>query len=201
MTDWEDVYPVFSWEEDYIAPTMSPAVDELPITCLHSATCIDGHEGLMPDTGAVGDLSGSTFIQRQDLEASKHGYRVEWQDLPRPQGVSGVGGRDAVCTKRAIVPGKLVNGALIKSCPAVIPDSTVPPLRGLDTMACLNVYFGTKFGKFIMVPEGKDEEIVWPEGAEIIDMVKAPSGHWLLTVSAWTQARRSGPSGSSRVSA
>ena len=60
-------------------------------------------------------------------------------------------------------------------------------------MAKNNVYFGTRKGTFTMIPEGSDDKIVWPPGTRHFQCQKAPSGHWLLTASAWIQASTSRP--------
>ena len=67
---------------------------------LHSSTRTEGQEGVIPDTGAVDDITGSDYVQRQDADARQHGFRVEYEDLERPKGVAGVGGRDRVCTQK-----------------------------------------------------------------------------------------------------
>jgi hypothetical protein len=153
---------------------------------LHSSTRLEGdEEGVIPDTGAVDDITGSEYVERQDAASRKHGMKVEYEDLAHPKGVAGVGGRDRVCTQRAKIPCPLADGSMMKYCPAVIPQSDVPPLMGNDTMSRLNVYFGTRKGTFTMIPEGSDDQIIWPPGTKHIQCVKAPSRHWLLTVSAW----------------
>ena len=205
-------FPVLTWEEPIegsngtpfgpmvstgssgVVPTAedhtSGAVLKESSCWLHSSTRLPNHEGLIPDTGAVDDISGSEFVDRQALEASKHGYEVEWEKLERPKGVSGVGGKDKVCHQRARIPCALPDKSMMKYCPAVIPTSDVPPLVGVDSMSRLNVFFGTRDGAFTMVPEGQNENIVWPEGTKHIKCVQAPSKHWLLTVSAWNEISR-----------
>ena len=198
VMEWEECFPIYSWEEDYQQPspqddkgTLNPV--EVPSSYLHSSTRIPGHEGLLPDTGAVKDLSGQEFVDRQTSEAHQHGYDTVWYDLPKPQGVSGVGGVDKICRQKAAVHCCLTDGTLMKYCPAVIPGSGVPPLVGVDTMSKLNVFFGTRQGTFTMVPDGQENDIIWPEGTKHYQCVKAPSGHWLLTVSAWISSQQSKP--------
>ena len=60
-------------------------------------------------------------------------------------------------------------------------------------MSKLNVFFGTRQGTFTMVPDGQENHIIWPEGTKHYQCVKAPSGHWLLTVSAWISSQQSKP--------
>lgn len=191
VKEWEEVFPTYSWDEETFVPGHKESLSSHCDIVLHTSTRILGHEGLLPDTGAVKDLSGSEFVERQATEAAMHGYQTVYQELPNPQGVSGVGGQDKVCKRKAELPGCLLDGTVIKYCPTIIPESSVPPLVGLDTMGANNVYFGTKLGTFTMIPEGTDDKIIWPPGTKHLQCVKAPSGHWLLTVSAWIEANRS----------
>ena len=190
---WEEVFPVYSWEEEDTPNRPSPSGAGAPNMAqayLHSSTRIPGMEGLLPDTGAVDDLSGGDFVDRQSVDAAAHGHRTEWQLLQKPKCVSGVGDNAKVCTHRALVPGQMEDGTLFKYCPSVVPSSAIPPLLGCNTMASLNVYFGTKKGLFVMIPNGSDDDIKWPPGTKIIKCRKAPSGHWLLIASAWQKPRR-----------
>jgi len=157
-------------------------------------------EGAMPDTGAVDDLSGSEWVRRMETLVAFFGYKVLWQMLAIPKNVSGVGDRAKTCTQRAVVPLGLENGDLSVYAPSVIPHSEVPPLMGLRTMSALHVYFGTEFGRFVMIPPGTDDQIKWPAGTKIIQCKPAPSGHWLLIASAFAKKENDGataPSSSS----
>ena len=105
--------------------------------------------------------------------------------------VPGVGGRASTCTHEAVIPCRLNNGEYIKYSTPVIPDdgpgrpSTVPSLFGLDSMATMNTYFGTRNGLMAMVPDGREDEIVWPRGTRFISCERAPSRHWLITTNSW----------------
>ena len=62
-------------------------------------------------------------------------------------------------------------------------ESNIPPLLGLESMARMNIYFGTKQGTVSMVPHGKELSIQWPEGTRHVQCEKTPSGHWLMIIS------------------
>ena len=189
-------FPTFVWDEP--DPCRQVTGDWEPLTprtaeeCFHASTRIPGLEGVMPDTGAVNCLTGSEWVDRMETLVAFFGYKVLWQMLQIPQNVSGVGDRAKTCTQRAVVPIGLENGDLSMYCPSVIPQSGVPPLLGLRTMAALHVYFGTELGQFIMVPKGTDDQIVWPAGTKIIQCKRAPSGHWLLIASAFAKKETDG---------
>ena len=128
-------------------------------------------------------------MRRQTEEAMKHGFPTTWEPLPRPRFVSGVGDNAKTCHHEATIPGKLDNGEIMRYKACVIPGnpSPLPPLYGLDSMAHMNTYMGTRSGLMAMVPEGKDEEIKWPAGTKFMQCVRAPSRHWLIKVSNWRE--------------
>ena len=184
--DEEEDFPVFSWEEeDYSQMIVRTGPGPTVKAFNHSATRIPGKEGLLLDTGAVDNLSGDAPIQRQGDIAAKHGHPVVWEQLLKSKNVSGVGGAAKTCTQQAVVTGKLENGVLIKYHAPVISDSEVPPLHGLDSMASMNTYVGTKHGKLAMIPDGTDNDIIWPKGTTFIQCQRAPSRHWIITTSNW----------------
>ena len=145
-------------------------------------------EGLLADTGAVKNVQGLDFVKRQTVDAAKNGYKTQWEKLDKEQHMSGVGDNAKTCTHQATITGVLPNGQVMKYSAPVIPgeESPVPPLYGLDSMAADNTFFDTRHGKLAMVPDGKENEIVWPKGTTFIQMVKAPSGHWLVPISSWS---------------
>ena len=190
--DEDEDFPVFSWEEeDYTEMIVQTGPDTHSKAYNHSATRIPGVEGLLLDTGAFDNLSGDGPIQRQAEIAREHGHQVEWHKLPKTKNVSGVGGAAKSCTHKASVPGILENGMKINYHTPVIPDSEVPSLYGLDAMAKTNTYVGTKTGKLAMIPNGTDDQIIWPPGTTFIQCRKAPSQHWILTTSNWSRAKQS----------
>ena len=150
-------------------------------------TRLPGREGLLVDTGAVDNIAGLDWVMRQVQAARSHKQTEEWQELARPKRVSGVGEGAVSCKHQVLVPGVLHDGTLMRYACAVIPGdpSPVPPLFGLNSMASMNVYFGTKTGRMHMVPEGSDSKIVWPHGTKFIQCEKSPSRHWLVMVSHW----------------
>ena len=150
----------------------------------HGAVRIPGKIALLPDTGAVYDLSGIENIIDQQKHCADHGEKVRWQMLPAPKTVAGIGDNAKRCTHRAIVPVMYANGERGEYAPPVISgQSGVPSLLGLSTMAAENTYFGTKDGLMAKVPIGQEGKIGWPEGTTFIQCEKAASGHWMQTIS------------------
>ena len=146
---------MFQWEEEDIllatTPSISPA-KEIPVrvgtgtsiettaTYNHSATRLEGQEGLLADTGAVENLTGNDFVSRQGKLTKQHGREVKWYKLAKTKKVSGVGDKAKSCQYKASVPGMLEDGTEIKYLASVIggEPSPVPPLYGLDSMAAQN---------------------------------------------------------------
>ncbi len=56
-------------------------------------------------------------------------------------------------------------------------------------MARENTFIGTKTGTLHMVPDGKEDEILWPMGTKHRQCIKSPSGHWMLRVSRWDKPK------------
>ena len=196
-------YAVFSYDveeadEAYLAggpaaekPTITVCRDPKPSDPVyqafgHSTTRIPGREGPIVDTGAVYNVSGMAAIKRQAAEAETAGHKVVWEKLPKPKAVGGVGKGVEHCYLQALVPGRTQDGRLVRYVTPVIEgESAVPSLYGLNPMSNENTYFGCRHGLMAMIPEGKDDKIIWPEGTRFIKCDKAPSGHWIMGLNHW----------------
>ena len=145
-----------------------------------------GEEGLLVDTGAVSNVCGQNFVDRQAAAARENGQDVQYTILDEPKQFAGVGGEADKCRTQARVPGVLENGAAVDYCAPVMREqgSSLPAIFALDSMASMRTYFGSHNGLMAMVPEGCDEAIAWQTGTRFIQCRKAPSGHWMIIVSA-----------------
>ena len=154
----------------------------------HSGTRLSGNkEGLLVDTGAVQNLTGGDFVARVSVIAEANGRKTSWHPMTKVKHVSGVGDAAKACYYKANVPGMMKNGREIRYVAPVISGepSPCPPLYGLDSMKQTNTYMGTKYGRLAMVPEGSDDQIIWPEGTEFIQCEASPSGHWMIVITDW----------------
>ena len=153
----------------------------------HSATRLDGMEGLLVDTGSRDNLTGGAFVERQSEQAKMHGHHTQWEKLTKPKLLSGVGRGQEECTHQATVPGALQEGDLATYKATVLQGEAapVPPLYGLDPMAERNTFVGTRTGYLHEVPIGMEHLIRWPQGTVHRRCVKTRSGHWCLPVSYW----------------
>ena len=101
--------------------------------------------------------------------------------------MGGVGQGVEQCTRQATCHGIIEEGAHVTYTAPVLEDgdTAVPALYGLDPMAERNTYVGTTPWVLHQVPEGREHEIVWPEGTTTLTCKKSRSGHWLLPISRW----------------
>ena len=184
-------YPVFEWEEDEEEKQDSRTDVNTAQVYNHSATRLEGEEGLLIDTGSKYNLTGSDFVERQSHQARQHGYDTTWRMLTKPKILAGVGKGQEESTDVATVRGIVQTGDVVEYQAPVLRGaaSAVPPLYGLEPMAQRNTYVGTRSGVLHEVPIGKEHLIQWPEGTVHRQCTKARSGHWCLPVSHWKKLK------------
>ena len=156
------------------------------------------------DCGAVDNLTGLDSVKRQSLLAITNGFETQWEILAKPKSMSGVGDAAKTCTHQATVYGCLESGDIMTYSAPVIPNSDngtspIPSLYGLNSMAKENTYMGMRKGLMAMIPEGTDDQIVWPKGTRFIQCQKAPSGHWFIITSCWHKRKPSSTSSTAQT--
>ena len=137
-------------------------------------TQIPGHIGLLVDTGTVQNLTGQGFIDAAPHNMKKFIYAEPlWIKLDTPKSISGVGNDGTNCYKAARIAGATANGDILKYQAPVIHSTSVQDksydtqgLYGLHDMRASNVYVGTRRDVLVRVPEGQEQNIVWPAGTE-----------------------------------
>ena len=182
------LFPTFVWDEEDVmtSASMTNARTNNPTNSafIHGSTRIPGKEGLLPDTGAVHNLSSLSAILRQEAYVKAAGKSIQWQKLDKPKQVAGVGDNAKQCTHQAFTPCGLPNGEVTNyHSPVIADNSDIPSLLGLNSMAEDNTFFGTRNGLMAQVPSGTENKINWPKGTSFRQCEKAPSGHWLLIIS------------------
>ena len=192
------VFETFEWEEDELE-TEEGTSENSPsatsgTTSYHTNTRPPGQEALLVDTGAVHNLTGQDFVDRQTKASGAHGLKTTWSKIPGAgKKLSGIGDNAKTATQSARVYGVLSNGDLIQYEAPVIPPGTpgdpspVPPLYGLDSMSRENVVMSMRTGLMALVPDGMEPQVKYPPGTKFRQCVKAPSGHWTLPVSHWSE--------------
>ena len=147
-------------------------------------------EGLLVDCGAIGNCSGDVPIRIHDKKAAAYGLPPSVRTKRESaMNLAGVGQGVQTALDDSVVKGVLSSGDTIDYKAATLPNSDVPMLLGLTSMAEKNAFIGTRSGKLHLVPTGKDSEIVWPEGTRTLQCVKAASGHWVLPIDNFGQQK------------
>ena len=107
----------------------------------------------------------------------------------------GVGRGSQQCIYKVDLVGALHTGELISyQAPVLDEDPSdasgdgVPPLWSLSQMAQMNGLVNSRTGEIVCLPEG--EQPTWPAGTKILQMERAPGGHWLLRVDHWSRVPR-----------
>ena len=163
----------------------------------HSNARIDGHEGLLVDTGAVQNLTGDGWTDRMDQRLPA-GKESEYKDLETPQSVMGVGKEPDVATKSVWMPIGVTtaDGTLGAGYSAtVLPQSAVPAPLGLNSMQDSNTILDLRDNKLHMwiASDRDDLEVRVKPGREKkvsrLQMQKAPSGHLLLNCTDYPQSQ------------
>ncbi len=178
---------MFEWDED--------AQSDLEHQSVYNHTeakISDEEDGLLVDTGARRNLTGRNLVDRQSCTAQRHGYKTTWTTLDQPRRMSGVGKGAQIAHRAATIHGVVGEGDQISYSAPVLEEegAEVPALYGLDPMAARNTYVGTRTGRLHMIPEGKDDEIIWPKGTRVIECKKARPGHWMIPISRWHKLKR-----------
>ena len=186
-----DLFPVFELEETYGPQPLLSDGASAPAPVFHSNTQLEGYTTILPDCGAVENLTGADAIEAAIIDREQQGITAEWRQLDRPKPVGGVGGQSEKCTHIVSLPSRLENGLCLNYNAPVISGSPspVPSLFGRRPMAAMNIYMGMRSGEMACVPDGLETEIQWPPGTTFMDCREAPSGHLVLVTNAWNAAQ------------
>jgi len=160
----------------------SSTEEESAAQYFHARTRLgDNREGLLVDVGAIGNLVGSEWVERQTRLAANHGLSVSFSEMERPLVVEGVGKSSQSTNTQATIPIATSQGSAIYTAP-VIPQSGLPALLGLESIESKGGLLDTKMRKLVFPGPG-GLEIRCSPNTVIYDLEKAPSGHLLLPVS------------------
>lgn len=150
----------------------------------HAKVRLPSGEGLLVDCGAVTNLAGDRWVQRQQAIAEAHGQGTSIEALERPSSVEGVGNGASQIGHRASVPICLASGHEAKFETSVVTDSELPALLGLDSLERQGALIDCRNRKLIQVGPGGYKLQLSPNSSSH-DLQKAPSGHLLLPCSSW----------------
>ncbi len=154
----------------------------------HSKVRLSSGEALVVDTGAVNGLAGSVWVDSVSKSAAQHGRGTQREALAREHSVGGVGQSNSVCKESATVPVCMEDGVPGTYKCLVVPDSEIPGLLPFDSMEKRRVLLDTYNGLFIEVGAA-GYGIKLSSGSRVLQMSKAPTGHPMLSVSAWSKCQ------------
>ena len=141
-------------------------------------------EGLLIDTGAVGNLTGDRWVARVQELCEPYKQGVAWEDMAKPLSINGVGQGGSACNKKIIAPLALADGSRAQFSAPVIPNSDVPALLGNASMSQHRMLIDVMNRKLFMVGHGGYSLQLSP-GSRSLDLETSPSGHLLLPVTEW----------------
>ena len=142
---------------------------------------------MLVDCGAIDNLTGDKWVVRSEAKAKKHGQGTSWMAMQRCE-VEGVGSGSSVIEKRAIVPVCLSNGNTASFNTAVVSDSELPALLGLDSLESHKAIIDTHNHQMIFPGPGGYNMTLSP-GSVSLKLEKARSGHLLLPSSEWEKLK------------
>ena len=171
------------------------------ITAFHQTTRLnaENEEGLLVDIGAVENLTGSEWIQRQSEIAQKHGCpAAKYEQIRQPLTVEGVGSGSSSCEAKGTVTTCTPDHDIGTYTAPVVQNSGLPALLGLESIASRRALIDTYTQMMWYVGPGGYELRCSP-GTVGYQLESSQSGHLLLPVSCWNrkstaeQAEAGGP--------
>ena len=154
----------------------------------HSSTRLpSGESGILIDPGSKGNAAGDRWCMDHARKCIPLGREIEEKIRAKPLILNGVGKGSQQCTEDHKMPIAMrsskgpVGGAYTTP---VIPDSDVPALWGLDSLADLNAILDC--GNRQLILPGDQESggcaLSLKPGAVVFDLKVSPSGHLILPV-------------------
>ncbi len=169
----------------------------LEIECFHARAHLPNeHEALLIDTGARKGLTGSEWVERVEAMAKANGLAVTRQATPTMK-VRGVGKFAQEINEEALVPGYLEDGDPMKCTLAVVPNSPLPALLGLDSMEAQDGVIDTRRCERKMYL-GADIQIIPGPKTKVLQLYPAESGHLMLPIAHYPNSAPRGGPGSKR---
>jgi hypothetical protein len=157
----------------------------------HASTRLEHCDGLLVDTGAYDNLTGSEWAGRVQATAARFGHGTEWTQMSTPLSIDGVGNGSSSCERAAKIPISLKcdDGTLLQSTfsAPVVEQSTgkqLPALLGIRSMKAQRVLLDCIHNKYIIVGQGGFQLQLSP-GSKVLTMVESRSGHLLLPCTSW----------------
>ena len=148
----------------------------------HVASQLRGNrEGLLVDTGARDNLSGSDWVARQKAIAQGFGLDVTYREMGTTLKVEGVGNGTNEARMIADVPIAMLDEIGEFQTP-VVENSGLPGLWGIESQHRKRVIVDTG-GEACIFPGPQGFKIILSPGSKVARMERAISGHMMLPCS------------------
>jgi len=156
--------------------------------CYHTQVRLaTGQEGLLVDTGAMGNLCGDVWAGRVEALAKAAGQGSTYKDIPLVQ-VEGVGNGTSKITQSASIPTCLADGTLGVYSAMVQKNSELPGLYGLISQTSRQAVVDTGNDRIIYPGPGGIQYNLSP-GSKVVKCHRAISGHLIMPCSEWHKAK------------
>jgi hypothetical protein len=153
-----------------------------------------GHEGLLVDCGAIGNLAGDRWVARCALAAKKHGLGTQYSQLQGPLDIGGVGKNNQTATQQAELPCAFKGGYRSVFKTPIVPESDLPALLGLELLDSSSAVIDSRHNRLILPGPGGYKMSLSP-GSISMSLERALSGHLLLPCTHFQEKCVQGPSG------
>ena len=152
-----------------------------------------GRMGLIIDPGSWNNLMGDQFARTLINLCGQQNEKVKCEMRPTPLNVGGVGHGAQQCLQDGTFPlamkredGTYVTGTLKTP---IVANAACPGLLGMGTLQRERAIIDTYNKKIHFVAEGH-VELVLPPGSRTFSLEQAPSGHLVLPITDYVEARR-----------
>lgn len=149
-----------------------------------------GQEGVLVDCGAVQNLTGDRWLDRVKNILQKFAQGISMRQLDTARPVEGVGTGASFIRHHAEVLICTANGAHGQFNTAVISNSDLPALLGLESLEAQRSLIDTFNRKIFTIGPGGYELKLSP-CSQSLDLTKIASGHLLLPVTEWHKSKGS----------
>jgi len=176
------VHFLYPWSSDMTQVRLAQANTFYPV---HSTSQLRGvdREGLLVDSGAIDNLSGKDFVDRQAVIAKRAGHATTFSELGGTLEVNGVGTGSQAATYEASVPIQIEKDTAVFRTPVLEgAGSGIPGLWGLKSQQRVRAMIDTGGGAVIVPGPGGFQMQLSP-GSQVIRCEPAMSGHMMIPIS------------------
>ena len=148
----------------------------------------DGRESLLVDVGAWDNLAGSRVMKRVIERANSAGHGCAWQKLKKTLSIEGVGKSANEATEGVTAAICLEDGTVGSFQTAVVDDSELPALLGLNSLTKLKAVIDCEHKRLLLIGPG-GYKIQLSPGSKVLQLHSAPTGHLLLPCTCWEEGK------------